>query len=105
MAGAGVGAWAWMSEAGALGWWAGVEGWGVVVKAGGEVERAVWDGAYGGDGDEMGAGWGEREWVGDGWVVVVQGEGEGPGFGDEEALVGTAGVGEVIVCGEKEEGF
>lgn len=87
-----------MSEAGALRWWAGVEGWGV-------VERAVWGEAYGEDGHEMGVGWGEQEEVGDGWVVVVQGEGEGPGFGDEEQLAGTAGVGEVTVCGEKEEGF
>lgn len=79
----------------------------MVVKAGGGVERAVWDGAYGGDGDEMEADWGEWGGVGDGWVVVVQGEGEGegPAFDDEEALVGTAEVGEVIACGEKEEGF
>lgn len=73
---------------------------GALVKAGGGVERAVWDGAYGADGDEMRAGWGEWKGFGDGWVVGVQGEVEGCGFGDEKALVGTAGA-----CGEKEGGF
>lgn len=88
-----------------MGWSAGVEGLGVVVKAGDAVEMAVWDGAYGGDGGEMGAGWVERGGVGDGWVVGVQGEGEGIGFGDEEASVGSAGVGERTACGEKEGGL
>lgn len=38
-------------------------------------------------------------------MVGVQGEGEGPGFGGEEALVETAGAGEATACGEKGEGL
>lgn len=75
----------------------------MLVKAGGAVERAVWDEACGVDEGELGAGWGKWEGAEDGLVVGVQCDGEG--FEDGVASYGTAGLGEGAACDEEEEGF